>query len=189
MKEGLNLIKIKVISEDNTKSNEYIIKVTKTNDIMSANTSLETLAIQDVLVFPTFDNSVTRYTAKIGNDVTKLNILAIPQNEKAKIEIKGNENLKEGNNKIVITVVAVNGFTKRDYIINTYKRNIKEEQEYKENKIKQKEKLEQIYQAQRVSTNVIKNKEETNSKVIYFFIFIIFIIIIAFFSYRKLHLK
>ena len=39
-------------------------------------------------------------------DTKKLNILAKPENEKSKIEIVGNSNLKEGENIIKIKVTA-----------------------------------------------------------------------------------
>ena len=50
LKEGLNIIKVQITSEDNSSSTSYIINVTKTNNIEDANTNLETLAIQNYLL-------------------------------------------------------------------------------------------------------------------------------------------
>ena len=50
LKEGLNLIKVQVTSPDKTSSSTYLINVTKTNDLESANTNLETLAIENYLL-------------------------------------------------------------------------------------------------------------------------------------------
>lgn len=52
--------------------------------------------------------------------IQKLNILAKPENEKSKIEIVGNSNLKEGENIIKIIVTAEDGTTTRTYKINAY---------------------------------------------------------------------
>ena len=61
LKEGLNVITIKVISEDKTQSREYKIQVTKTNNIELANTNLENLAIEGILLNPPFDTNITHY--------------------------------------------------------------------------------------------------------------------------------
>lgn len=106
---------------------------------------------------PAFDTHITHYDTEVSNDITKLNILAIPENENGKVEISGNENLKEGENQINITVTAPNGFTNRQYIINVYKRNVKEEEQYKEEESKKKDELEQAYQIERVSANNQEN--------------------------------
>ena len=53
-------------------------------------------------------------------DIKKLNITAKPENEKSKIEIMGNENLKEGDNFIKVIVTAEDGKTIKTYKINAY---------------------------------------------------------------------
>ena len=73
---------------------------------------------------------------QINNTEEKLNILAIPENMKAKVEIRNNENLKYGENIIEIIVTAQNEITKRIYKINVYKRNEEEQKEYEENQQK-----------------------------------------------------
>ena len=152
LKEGLNLIKINVISEDKTQNKLYTIKVTKTADAESANTNLETFAIENVSLTPPFDNNTTQYNAEVSNETTNLKILAIPENESAKAEISGNGDLKEGNNLISITVTAPNGITQRIYQVNVYKRNAQEEKIFREEQSKAQEMLEQAYEIENTAS-------------------------------------
>ncbi len=61
-----------------------------------------------------------KYNLTINEKIYSLEILAEAENENATIEIKGNNQLKEGNNTITITVTAEDGITKREYSINTF---------------------------------------------------------------------
>ncbi|MCI8587556.1 MAG: hypothetical protein HFJ49_02965 [Clostridia bacterium] len=159
LKEGLNVITIKVISEDKTQSREYKIQVTKTNNIELANTNLENLAIEGILLNPPFDTNITHYKIYVPNNITNLNILAIPQNENANVEISGKDNLKEGINIINVIVTAQNGFSERKYEINCYKRNEKEEKDFQKEEKENMEQLEKIYETQQVSnTNEIEEQ-------------------------------
>lgn len=162
LKQGVNTITIKTISEDKTQEKNYKIKVTKTPNLELANTNLEILAIENILLNPPFENSITKYNVQISNETTKLNIFAVPENEQGKVEIKGNDNLKEGNNVITITVTAPNGITKRDYIINAYKRNLEEEEKYKKEQEENKEKLEEAYEIEKTSMETKSESEENN---------------------------
>ena len=183
LKEGLNIIKVQITSEDNTSSSSYIINVTKTNNIEDANTNLETLAIQNYLLYPNFDNTVTNYNVEVANDTNNINLLAIPEDEEAKVEIDKNDKLQEGNNTIKITVTAKNNFTKKVYNINVYKRNENEEKEYK---LEQEENKELLNNIQRTSTskddnNNQKQTEEEN-KDIYLILTLITLLIILIFT-------
>ena len=130
----------------------YELRVTKTDNLESANTNLEILAIENYLLYPPFENSITQYTTQISNDTERLNIFAVPENEQGKVTITGNENLKEGNNLITVTSTAPNGITKRDYKITVYKRNIGEEQQYKKQQDELEQKLEEAYEVEKAST-------------------------------------
>ncbi len=165
LRDGLNIIKIQVTSEDNANNSEYIINVTKTNNIEDANTNLETLAIKDVLLYPSFDNSVTNYNVEVSNDTYNITLLAIPEDEEASVDIVKSDVLQEGNNEIKITVTAKNNYTKKDYIINVYKRNYDEEIEYQEEQKKNQESLNNILE--KTSTTIQSNdynKQEYNEK-------------------------
>ncbi len=159
LKNGLNIININVTSVDNTNTTSYEIYVTKTDDKESTNTNLETLAIENTLLNNIFDNSITNYNIEVGNKVDSLNILAIPEDESASVEISKSNTLQEGNNIIKVTVIAKNGFSKKEYIINVYKRNEKEEQVYNKEQEDNKNKLNNIYETEKTSNEQIKEQQ------------------------------
>lgn len=128
LKNGLNEIVINV--SNNNKNKEYVINVTKTDNIENANTNLTTLAVENYELIPEYQENITIYNIEISNTDEKLNILAIPENSSANVEIKNNENLNIGENQIEILVTAKNGITKREYILNIYRRSKEEEEEY-----------------------------------------------------------
>lgn len=153
LKEGLNDIRIQVISEDTTQNKLYTIHITKTSNIQLANTNLEILAIENVLLNPPFDVNQINYKAQVSNQTTNLNVLAVPENEQASVEINGNDNLKEGNNLVTVLVTAPNGFTKKNYEIEVYRRNLEEDNKYQEEQNENIEKLQQAYKIEEVSIN------------------------------------
>ena len=117
----------------------------KISSLKEENTNLETLAIENFLLYPFFDTSVTRYNLNIPYNVEKLNILAIPEIENAKVRIEGNNHLLEGENIIKIFVTSENGLFEKEYVINVYKRSYEEENNYNNEQIKNKEELQKIY--------------------------------------------
>lgn len=162
LKDGLNIINVVVTNQG--KSQEYKIKVTKTQNLEMANTNLENLAIEYAILSPEFNEQITRYNTQVANEIKQLNILAIPENEKGKVEILGNNNLNEGNNKIEIKVTAPNGFTQRIYEINVYKRNKQEETMYDQEVDKVKKRLEEAYSVNKeVSENDNSGERTINS--------------------------
>lgn len=162
LKDGLNIINVVVTNQG--KSQEYKIKVTKTQNLEIANTNLENLAIEYAILSPEFNEQITRYNTQVANEINQLNIFAIPENEKGKVEILGNNNLNEGNNKIEIKVTAPNGFTQRIYEINVYRRNKQEETMYDQEVDKVKKRLEEAYSVNKeVSENDNSGERTINS--------------------------
>ncbi|MCI8620422.1 MAG: hypothetical protein HFJ50_00925 [Clostridia bacterium] len=159
IQDKLSDITIKVTSADKKETKIYTIHVSKTNDLELANTNLEILAIENVLLNPPFDSSNTNYEIEVSNQTESLNIFAIPENEKATVEIIGKDNLKPGNNLVVVSVKAQDGFTLRNYRINVNRRNLIEEKKYQEQQEKQKEDLENAYNIEKTSL-AINSKEE-----------------------------
>ena len=86
----------------------------------SDNNNLSSIAIDGVTLSPEFKKDVLEYTAKVDKEVTSLTIDAKTENNKAKIEIEGNEELKEGENKVIIKVTAEDG-TAKNYTITVTK--------------------------------------------------------------------
>ena len=200
LKDGLNIINVVVTNQG--KSQEYKIKVTKTQNLEMANTNLENLAIEYAILSPEFNNQITRYNTQVANEISQLNILAIPENEQGKVEILENNNLNEGNNKIEIKVTAPNGFTQRIYEINVYKRNKQEETIYNQEVDKVKKRLEEAYSVNKEvsendnsgetmnnDNNEVKNEKKENKKdylLMAVDVFIVVSIIIGFLTYKNI---
>ena len=200
LKDGLNIINVVVTNQG--KSQEYKIKVTKTQNLEMANTNLENLAIEYAILSPEFNEQITRYNTQVANEINQLNILAIPENEQGKVEILGNNNLNEGNNKIEIKVTAPNGFTQRIYEINVYRRNKQEETMYDQEVDKVKKRLEEAYSVNKEvsendnsgetmnnDNNEVKNEKRENKKdylLMAVDVFIVVSIIIGFLTYKNI---
>ena len=200
LKDGLNIINVVVTNQE--KRQEYKIKVTKTQNLEMANTNLENLAIEYAILSPEFNEQITRYNTQVANEINQLNILAIPENEQGKVEILGNNNLNEGNNKIEIKVTAPNGFTQRIYEINVYKRNKQEETIYDQEVDKVKKRLEEAYSVNKEvsendnsgetmnnDNNEVKNEKRENKKdylLMAVDVFIVVSIIIGFLTYKNI---
>lgn len=118
--------------QEEPKQNENKQDENKKTDEKSANKFLSTLEIKNSEIknklTPEFNKDVTQYTLKIPNSVEKLDINAKAEDEKAKVEISGNDKLINGSNIIKIKVTAEDG-TVRTYIINA-------EKETKENELR-----------------------------------------------------
>ena len=67
--------------------------------------ALKSLSIDGLEIDPAFDPEITDYSVTFA-DKDKLDIKAEPNSDKAKVEITGNEDLKDGDNVIKITVTA-----------------------------------------------------------------------------------
>lgn len=78
-------------------------------DEKSNDATLKSLSITGVQISPEFVSNVTSYTANIEEDVTQVEVLAVANSEKAKVEITGNDNLQNGENTIVVKVTAEDG--------------------------------------------------------------------------------
>lgn len=157
LKEGLNIIKIQVIPENKKEEKIYTINVTKTEDLSLANANLEILAIENVLLNPPFETSVLQYKTEVSLQTSDLNIIAIPENEKAKVQIMGATNLKEGDNIVNILVTAANGFSTKKYQVKVHRRNEGEQKVY------QNEKLEEAYEIDKL-TDAKDNQTENSEK-------------------------
>ncbi len=193
LKEGLNKIKIEVISEDKTSKNEYTINVTKTKNLEDANTNLETLAIENQIISPEFDVNVTEYNVEVANNTESLNILVIPENRGAKVEISDYNKLEVGDNKIQITVTAPNNYTKKVYNLNVHRRNEEEQKNYEENQKNNEIILERLLQEDDNTsieqTSVTENAENKTNTRYYVLIALILIILIATIIFITIKLK
>lgn len=196
---GLNEIKIEVTSEDNTNKKMYIIYVTKTNNIESANANLENLALENVTLNPEFNADVTYYNAEVSKDIENINLIAVAESINAKVQIDKNDKLNVGKNNIKILVTAEDGYTTKEYNVEVYKRDEKEEEAYIKDQELQTRKLSTLLEENDTIENekeneIIQNNEKTNKeKRVYNGIIILVIIIVIVFTLilwiRKKHKK
>lgn len=93
----------------------------QTTNNSSDNANLKNLHIDIEGMTPKFSKNTTNYYIVIQNNIDKINVTAEPEDNRAKVEITGNTNLKSGVNKIKIQVTAQDNKTKKAYIINVTK--------------------------------------------------------------------
>lgn len=182
-KEGLNTITIEVESPDKSSKTRYIIFVTKTRNMDTANANLETLAIENVTIAPDFTNDVYQYDATVSNTTQNLNVLAIPEKQSAKVEIVGGKGLAFGNNFINIRVVAENGYTTKQYTVNVYKRNEEEQKMAEQETENNIQKLNAILEQQEGENEDTKQRENDvvaniKENIWFVFMYVVFSMII-----------
>lgn len=119
LKEDKTTVNITVTSEDGSTKvyTIYIIKeqksVTPIVYYYSDNNYLKLLEIDGYKI--DFDKNVFDYELTVKN-IKSLDITAIAEDSRSRVEITGNENFKNGKNTVIITVKAENGST-REYKI------------------------------------------------------------------------
>ena len=193
LKEGLNKILIEVTSSDNTSKSVYTINVTKTDNKEAANANLETLAIENVDLEPIFETNILNYKASVANDVESINVFAVPEKIEGRVEGIGNTEIKEGDNNVIIKVIAPNGYTYKNYTINVHKRTKEEDVKLEEEQKANKEQLNEILEEKGIeflnNGEMIENKnpEKDNKRVI--IISLVIVIVIGIFIIYKLKNK
>lgn len=83
-----------------------------TEEEEKSNNNLKTLVVKGFSISPSFKAETLEYSLQVTDDTEKLDITAEAENEKATVEIEGNEVLAEGENLIKIIVTAEDGTTK-----------------------------------------------------------------------------
>ena len=144
LKTGDNVITVKVVAEDKKTSKVYKIFVTKTDDEAKSNAYLQNLIVSNMTLTPEFSKEVFEYSlGDISYDVETLEISAFPVNEKAKVEITGNDKLVVNENTIKITVTSENSKVQKVYTLNVNKKEgvSKDENKQVENKDKEEESM------------------------------------------------
>lgn len=128
---GSNRVTIKVTSADKTNTKEYYINVEredKTAQEVNQEEKLELISIKiddsSIKLEPEFKSDIYQYTVKFKEDIDKIPLSAIANKEGARIEIKGNENLKDGRN--TIEIIVTRGFEEVKYKI-TVRKNMKDD--------------------------------------------------------------
>lgn len=93
---------------------------TQTNTAKNNNAYLSKLQVNQEGLTPNFNKTKTNYSITVGENVDSLKVTATPEASTSKVSVTGNTNLKNGDNKIYITVTAQDG-TKKVYTITVTK--------------------------------------------------------------------
>lgn len=117
LKEGDNIIKVKVTAEDET-TRTYFITVTKGEGTeIDTKLKLTQLSIERVNFEETFKPDTYLYELDLTSYVKNLDITAIPSQSDATVDISGNEDFKAGQNVIVILLTSADGSETATYQI------------------------------------------------------------------------
>lgn len=112
-------------NNNNNNSNSATKTATKstsssTTSTKSRNAYLSKLQINQEGLTPNFNKNKTSYAVTVGENVNDLRVTAVAEDSKSKVAISGNTGLKNGDNKVYITVTAQDG-TKKVYTITVTK--------------------------------------------------------------------
>lgn len=127
LKAGNNVISI-VVRAENGATKTYKINVEKAGDIEETSSALTNLIIEDMTFKEPFEKLVTEYIGSKIKFTEKLNVLAYTEAEKATYEVIGADNLKVGENEVVIKVTSLDGTTTTEYKV-TFEMLAKEEED------------------------------------------------------------
>lgn len=125
LQSGENELRLDVVAENGI-TRTYFIKVTKKIEAINL-TSLKLIAVnsnnntEEVELLPDFDTGKFEYNCTVYNDITKINVEAL-SNQEANIEIIGNENLQVGSNTITITVKSKSDESETIYKVNVIRK-------------------------------------------------------------------
>lgn len=120
LKPGENIVKVTVTAEDGS-TKVYNIKVNKESEVASNDATLKSLGVSGYDMSPNFSNDTLNYNVTVPNEANSVTINTETNNPKAKVEITGNTDLKVGENKVTVKVIAEDGTTK------TFTVNVKKE--------------------------------------------------------------
>ncbi len=87
----------------------------------TSNTDLKIMRLNKEGISPDFQKEIKQYYFVADNFINNLEVTAIPENSKSKVTIKGNTNLKQGLNTIIIQVTSEDKTKTSTYKINVTK--------------------------------------------------------------------
>ena len=109
---------IEIIANEETQTEK--IEISEESEVTSNNSKLENLRLNHEGMTPVFSPDITEYYF-LTEDLSSLEVTAIPENTNANVTISGNTNFKEGLNTIVIEVTSLDKTSKTQYTISVTK--------------------------------------------------------------------
>ena len=104
----------------NQKTQIETIEISEESQVSSNNSRLNTLRLNHEGMTPVFSPEITDYYF-LTEDLSELEVIAIPENTNANIKIAGNTNFKEGVNTIIIEVISPDETSKTTYTVSVTK--------------------------------------------------------------------
>ena len=165
---------IEIIANEETQTEK--IEISEESEVTSNNSKLKNLRLNHEGMTPVFSPDITEYYF-LTEDLSSLEVTAIPENPNAAVMISGNTNFKEGLNTIVIEVTSLDKTSKIQYTISVTKTkdfekaNAKLETLAIENVTLEPEFVNDIYQYDAIVSNTTENlnilaiPERQNAKV------------------------
>ena len=109
---------IEIIANEETQTEK--IEISEESEVTSNNSKLKNLRLNHEGMTPVFSPDITEYYF-LTEDLSSLEVTAIPENPNAAVTISGNTNFKEGLNTIVIEVTSLDKTSKTQYTISVTK--------------------------------------------------------------------
>ena len=115
LQEGANAVNVVVTAEDGKTTKTYTVNIERkaleenteeqTEETQESTTfGLKDLKVEGMELTPEFNTDTYSYTVQLTEDKSSLGLTTIATDEKASIEVNGNEDLKDGKNIITIIV-------------------------------------------------------------------------------------
>lgn len=96
---------------NSSRNNSYKKPTTTTTQEVkkSTDSTLSALSVKEGTISPEFKKDIKEYALTIPYETSEINVTATPTDSKATATVKGNKELKEGENTVTITVTAEDG--------------------------------------------------------------------------------
>lgn len=111
-----------LVDKEKTVTTTITVKAPSTTTPETPVTKSSEARLRDLGITPNdfkgFKRDITTYNVEVPNNVSKVNVYAKPVDSKATVSGDGNVTLKEGLNKVDVTVTAEDGKTKKTYTLN-----------------------------------------------------------------------
>ncbi|MCI5967784.1 MAG: cadherin-like beta sandwich domain-containing protein, partial [Tenericutes bacterium] len=103
---GENFFKATVTSDDGTKKQDYVLKVTREK---SSNTGLNSLTVGNYELKPSYSDNNDIYEVQVPNEITSVDVNTVAKESTQTIKGTGTYNLNVGSNEVIVNVTSENG--------------------------------------------------------------------------------